>query len=348
MALSRGSKGFLVVLAVVVLGVAGALTFLRASPGTADSGPVTVTIDEGSSMSEIADRLEQAGVISNALAFTIGTRVDGRSGDIQAGTYELTPGMGTGEILDLLTQPRESRPTYTVTIPEGLTVQQTLQTIADAERSPHSFEALSAALPSIALPAWVPAAETVPEGEPYPGLTRYEGLLFPDTYEFFVDEDPAAVLTDLVTRTNDIIGTVPPHPRLDTYQVLVVASLIEREARLPEEQALISSVIHNRLEVEQGLQIDASVLYANARVGEDAITQSQLRLDSPWNTYVAAALPPTPIAGAGRGALNAAAQPAQTDYRYYVVSDPAIGAHAFAVTAEEHAANVARYRAQDG
>jgi peptidoglycan lytic transglycosylase G len=349
MALSRGSKGFLAVLVILVLGVAGALTFLRAAPAPATSGEVTITIPEGYGAGQVADLLEQQGIIGSALAFRVGTRFDGRASQIQPGTYRLTPGMETGEILAILSQPQPERPFFEVTIPEGLTVQQTLDRLASADGSPLTVEALTAALPATTLPAWVPPPESLPTEVPYPGLTRYEGLLFPDTYQFFVDEDPLAILNQLIARTDEIMSTVPPSQQLDPYQVLTAASLIEREARLPEEQPTISSVIHNRLADGMRLEIDASVLYATASVGDDRVTSAQVDQPSPWNTYLIDGLPPTPIAGAGQGALTAAAAPAITDFRYYVVSDPSTGAHAFATTLDEHNANVARYRAlQDG
>lgn len=348
MRLSRGSKGFLVVLLVIALGVVGALMFLRPAAAPASSGPVNVTIPEGASGGQVADLLEQQGIIGSALAFRIGTRLDGRASQIQPGTYQLSPGMGTAEILSILTQPAAQPPSYSVTIPEGLTVQQTLERLAGAEGSPLTVEALTAALPSTTLPAWVPPAESLPPAQPYP-TTRYEGLLFPDTYEFFVDEQPLDILNELIARTDAILTGVPPHPSLTPYQMLTIGSLIEREARLPEEQPQISSVIHNRIRDGMRLDIDASVLYATGRVGDNVVTGDQVDQESPWNTYRADGLPPTPIAAAGQTALQAAAAPAQTNFRYYVVSDPATGAHAFAETLEQHNANVAAYRAlQDG
>lgn len=342
MALSRGSKGFLAVLLAVGLVVVGALTFLRPAPAPASSGPVLVEVPDGASAADVADILEQQGIINSALAFNIGSRLDGRAGQIQAGTYELSAGLGTEQILDALTKPQVEEPSYRVTIPEGLTVGQTLQRVAEAEGSPHTVEALTAALPSVTLPAWVPSADTIPLGEPYPGLTRYEGLLFPDTYEWFVTEDAVTVLNELVAKTDQVLAETAPGA--DGYRTLIIASLIEREARLAEEQPLISSVIANRLAEPMRLELDASVLYGAGAAGETEVTQEQLDRDSPWNTYLIDALPPTPIAASGRGAIAAAVAPAATDYRFYVVSDPATGAHAFAATFDEHVNNVNRYR----
>jgi UPF0755 protein len=348
MPLSRGSKGFLVVLVVLAVGTLAGLTFLRGSPQTTGNQPVTIEIPEGAGAGQVADLLEQRGVIASALAFRIGARLDGRAGQIRPGTYELRPGMSTGEILTLLTAAPPSAPTFRVTIPEGLTVAQTLERLASAEGSNLTEEQLRAALPSVPLPDWVPQPDTVPPEQPYEGLTPYEGLLFPDTYEFRVADEPVAVLTRLVERTEQTMAEVEPPEGLGRYQVLVLASLIEREARLSSEQPIISSVINNRLAIGMKLDIDATVLYAHASDADRVLTQDT-QVASPWNTYQTAGLPPTPISGAGEGAIEAAAAPSDTSYLFYVVSDPSTGEHAFAETLEEHNQNVARYRGlQDG
>jgi len=343
MALSRGSKGFLGVIIVVGVLVGGGLAVLGNGGVAASEQPVSIEIPEGVGAGAVGDLLAERGVIGSALAFKLRARFDGRADRIRPGVYSLTPGMNAGDILAALTAAPPEAPSFRVTIPEGLTVGQTLQRIADAPDSPFSVEALQTALPGVALPEWVPLA-SLPAEQPYPGLTPYEGLLFPDTYEFRQDLPAQEALARLVARTEEILNGLPPAAgELDRYQVLVVGSLIEREARLREEQPVISSVIHNRLKDETALNIDATVLYANASTANQVLNDD-LELDSPWNTYVVPGLPPTPISGAGAGALQAAAAPQATEFRYYVVSDPATGSHAFAETFAEHQNNVARYR----
>jgi UPF0755 protein len=226
---------------------------------------------------------------------------------------------------------------FTATIPEGLTVDQTLQRLADAEGSPFSVEELRAALPSVPLPAWV-SVDRLPAG-----AQPYEGLLFPSTYEFRADAGPVAALTRLVEQTDAVMSEITPPANLDLYQTLTMASLVEREARIKDEQPLVSAVMHNRLAEPMRLQIDATVLYALGG-HKDRVLEEDLQIDSPWNTYRYEGLPPTPISGAGEAAIRAAAAPAQEDFLYYVVSNPDTGAHAFAATIEEHNANVAQYR----
>jgi len=340
MQLSKGSMGFLVVL--LVAGLAGGYALLNSGLfGTdAPSGPVTIEIVEGTGAGAVGDLLEERGVIPSATAFSVRARFDERADDIRPGTYELTPGMDTDEILAVLTAAPPSAPAFTVTIPEGLNVGQTLERIATAEGSPFTVEQLTAALTALPVPAYVPVTE-LPDPQPYPALTPYEGLLFPDTYEFRQDATPEQVLQRLLDRTTEVLDSVGV-PEPDRYRALVVASLIEREARLAAEQPVISGVIANRLAEPQRLQVDATVLYANASTA-NVVTNAMLELDSPWNTYTTDGLPPTPISGAGRTAIEAAVGPQPNDFLYYVVNT-CEGAHAFGRTLQEHNANVAKFR----
>jgi UPF0755 protein len=330
-ALSTGSKVFLGVLVVLAVAAAGVGGFLLTGAGgdrLPDGTPVTVSVTEGMGASAVADLLEEEGVIRSASAFRFSIRGDERANRIHPGAYELVAGMTAAEILDILTQGPEGPPTFRVTIPEGLTVEQTLARIADAEGSPFTEDELRVALDGVALPEFVPA--DLPEGaEPF------EGLLFPDTYDFRVDADPQQVLGRLVRQTESVLESVTPPADLSGYEVLILGSLIEREARLRDEQRTISAVMHNRLEIGMALQIDATVLYA---LGEhrDRVLYEDLEVESPWNTYRYPGIPPTPISGAGRAAIEAAADPTDDDYLYYVVIDPETGEHGFSRTLEEH------------
>src|SRR5680860_1152667 len=184
--MSRSSKVFLVFLVVAVGGVVGALMSLT-GPGDSvvEGETVSVTVPEGAGAADVAEILAEEGVISSELAFRVTARLDDRSNRLQPGTYELVAGMGAREILEVLSQASAPAPSFRVTIPEGLTVEQTLQRIADAEGSPFTIEQLTAALPRVAIPEWVPVAD-IPGEKPYGPLTDYEGLLFPDSYEFLL------------------------------------------------------------------------------------------------------------------------------------------------------------------
>lgn len=340
MHLSRSSKAFLLVLLVAGLVLGGGILALGAmNRGSGDEGkPVTVEVPEGAGASHVGDLLAEKGVVRSAFAFKIAARFDERAERIGTGTYELRTGMGTSAALDqLVGKPDDTdQNVFRVTIPEGRTVEQTLGHIAEAEGSPFTVEELEEALTGVAIPNWAPSE--VPDA-PRPHAV-YEGLLFPDSYEFAKDAGPQAVLERLVSRTEEVMDDVSPPEGLDRYEVLTMASLIERETRIPDERDRIAAVMHNRLDKPMRLQVDATVIYAHGEHLE-RVLNSHLQIDSPWNTYRYDGLPPTPISGAGESAIKAAANPADEDALYYVVIDPETGEHAFADTLEEHNRNKA-------
>ena len=328
----------LLVVGVIIGGCSVAVTRLIGGPQLAD-GPVTVVVEEGMSANSVAALLEERGVIRNANVFKLQARVDDRASQIRPGSYELEPGSSYDEIISALTEKPSEAPTFTVTIPEGLTVDQTIARLAEAKGSPYSRKELRKALGAVALPSWVPS--DLPEG-----AHPFEGVLFPSTYQLLKDAPAPDAIGKLVEQTEIVMerNNVPPAQR---YKTLIEASLIEREARVRDEQPIIASVINNRVDQGMRLQIDATVVYAKYRqTGEivNSVLTSDLEIDSPWNTYLIDGLPPTPISGSGESAIAAAANPEKTDYLYYVVSDRETGEHAFAETLEEHNANVARYR----
>jgi UPF0755 protein len=334
----KATRRFLVVLLVLGLLLVGSLAAVNALLGDPPADPtqeaVSITIPKGLGASDVADLLAREGVLDGTFIFNLRARFDDRASRIRSGSYQLIPGMSYDEILTVLTQVPEEAPTFTVTIPEGLTVDQTLRRIAQADRSPFSLSQLRRALPRVAVPRWVPA--DLPED-----AEVFEGLLFPDTYEFRRRAGAQEVIAELVTRTQDILSGVEGPDGVSDYDLLIMGSLIEREARLRREQPKIASVMYNRLQQDMPLQIDATVLYA---LGEhrERVLNADLEVDSLWNTYRQQGLPPTPISGAGEAAITAAAQPANTDFLYYVVVDPDTGRHAFSASYEEFLANKAR------
>lgn len=307
------------------------------------TAPVTIEIPAGASAREVGRILEDNGAISSANAFLLGAQADGRAGQIQVGQFTIPPQATTEQILDIITVV-EVVEAFTVTIPEGLTVEQTLQRIADAEGSPFTVEDLRAGLAMVALPAWVPPDRELPEG-----AEAFEGLLWPDTYEFRADAAAEEVLTRLIQQADMVVTEVGAATRneLSAYETLVLGSLVERETRVAEEREIVSSVIHNRLDIGQALQIDATVVYGiEVATGErpDRLINEDYQFQSPWSTYVNPGLPPTPISGVGRASLEAAAAPAETGFFYYVVDNPEVGTHRFSETLEQHNQAIAEIR----
>ncbi len=358
MALSRSSRRFLIAIAIglaIVLGVVGSGMWwinqqLAGDPGPGD--PVQVEIPAGASASQIGEVLEDADVIRNALAFRFRARSEGLDANITAGVYDLETGMSVDEAIAALGEGPIANQVVRMTIPEGLTVAQTLQRLAD--QGPHDVAAYRAVLDAtrrggpdapLRLPEWMPALDSFD-----PDIEVFEGLLFPLTYEFDEDVTAAEVLQELIDQVEIVMATPPPSAiaeaeaaGISRYEALVIASLVEREARVPGEWDEIAAVIRNRIDRGMLLQIDATLLYA---AGDPAGGPSSIdtSIDSPYNTYARAELPPTPIAGARPEALRAVFSPAASDYLYYVVAPECDGSHRFATTLDEHNNNVAAYR----
>ncbi|CAN5343561.1 endolytic transglycosylase MltG [soil metagenome] len=344
--MSNSSKVFLVFLILAIGG--GYYAWEQFNPGAGAEvvlaeGPVSLEIPEGTGARGVGRILEDNGVIRSANAFTMQASADGRANQIQAGTYTLDSRMSVESILDILVEGPPRVATYRVTIPEGLTIDQTFDRIAAADGSPLTVEELREGLGLVALPSWVPPRE-LPEG-----AEAFEGLLFPETYEFTVEQSAADVLTRLVTQTDDVVSSVGAASRngLTVYETLVLASLVEREARLGEERPVISSVIHNRLDIGMALQIDATVVYGiEVATGErpERLLNEDYDFQSPWSTYTNPGLPPTPISGVGRSSMEAAAAPDETPFFFYVVEDPETGRHRFSETLAEHQAAIQEIR----
>lgn len=357
MALSRGSKTFVVLLVLAFALVGGGLYWvnlqLSGMPGPGD--PVEIAVGEGATAATIGETLEDRGVVRNALAFRLMARSRDLDERLLAGTYELETGMSVDEAIDtILGGPREPD-RLRVTVQEGLSVPLTLERLA--EQTPHAVEDYRAVLErtvtagsgadgALTLPGWVPDLSSFGPEVAHP----VEGLLFPETYFFEGDASPATILQRMVnelgSRMEDVVsedGSALGEADLSRYEAAIVASLVERETRVNDERATVAGVIHNRLAEGQPLQIDATVLYALGRY-KDLVLTEDTEVDSPYNTYQGAGLPPTPIAGFGEASLRAAAAPADVPYRYYVLRAPECdGSHVFAETLEEHNANKSDY-----
>lgn len=324
----------LVVLLVAVFGARLARNLASNFPAEVEEVPSeesAVTVPSGASARSIGLLLEEAGVIEDGGQFEREVSRRGVADQLQAGDYVLVGGSLEFVIETLLAGPDPSG-VFRLTVIEGLTIDQMLDSIAD--QTEHTRADLEETLvvgdvTSVLLP------EATPSG--YDEITRWEGLLAPDTYEFRDEAGPAEILArmadTLVERVDAQDWTGLEAAGLTPYEGLIIASLIEREAKLDEDRPLIASVVMNRLDAGIGLQIDATVLYALGEVR--TLTLDDLEVESVYNTYKWAGLPPTPIAGVRVASLEAGANPAETGFYYYVVVDTD-GRHGFSETLEEH------------
>ena len=324
----RAVRSLLILLLVLaVLGGAAGGLYLYAVGGSGPSEPVEVVVPRGATASDVGILLEEAGVIRSSLAFRLMASLRGSGSDIKAGVYPMRTNMPLGEVFLLMEKgPEDRTPTVILTIPEGFRVEQVADRIADELGLRRRMFIDAATSGRFALPPYLPD-----------GTKTVEGFLFPETYQVRPSVDAEDVIDiqleqfrqvadDLEWDRAEALGVTP-------YEVVIIASMIEEEARVPEDRSKIAAVIYNRLAKGMNLEIDATVLYALGRHKERVLFED-LEIDSPYNTYLHPGLPPTPIASPGRAALEAALQPADADYLYYVVIDED-GRHAFTSSYEE-------------
>jgi UPF0755 protein len=316
----------LVALAAVVLVVVGIAWFANSlfQPFKGDGdGQVSVVIPQGASLGEIADLLERNGVVSSSSFFQLRARLAGRSGDLKPGSYRLAREMSFIAVLDRLEQglpPNVIR----VTIPEG--------------RSRREVAPLVRRLRGNYVRATLSNPALDPRKYKAKGAQSLEGFLFPATYELKKGTPVRRLVAEQLTAFERNFDKVDlryaRRKNLTPYDVLIIASLVEREAAVPKERPIIASVIYNRLRNDLRLDIDATTRFA---VGnwKSPLKESELQNPSPYNTRVHSGLPPGPIGSPGLSSIQAAAHPAKTDFLFYVVKPNTCIQHNFASTDAE-------------
>ncbi len=320
-------------LPVVLVLVVGAWFLYELNPPGGAGKRVSVDVPRRTGTSEIGDLLADKGVIGSSQAFQIYVGVT-RSGPFDPGHYTMRKNLGVRDAVSVLESGPAKGPQFRLVLPPGLTLGEIADRVGMLQG--HTRDAFL----QVAQSGAVRSKYQPPE------VTSLEGLLYPDTYFVTKQQSDQQILTRLVSTFDqkaDEIGLSAPNAAgLSPYQTVVAASLIEREAKLDEDRPLISAVIHNRLAAGRPLQIDATVCYAKGGCSASP-TSADLALDSPYNTYKVAGLPPTPISSVTVKSLQAAQNPAPEPYLYYVLSDKN-GKHAFATTQEEHDRNVEEAR----
>lgn len=312
---------------------------------SSDSNKQVFTVPPGSSAADIGNMLQQRGLVRSALVFRIAADQAGVGSSLAAGDYELSRSMSTKEIIEVLARGQVKRG-LVATIPEGWRTAQIADRIDAAGLSTRDDF-----LRAVTTPASVPSLDLL--GDPHP--PSLEGYLFPETYEV-AQKVPGVQVADLMVKMfNQRVGQeirASSELNLSPHQVVTLASIVEREAQQPQERSLIASVYLNRLARQFPLQADPTVQYAVATHDGPAaaaynywkpeLTEADLQLDSPFNTYVHMGLPPAAICNPGEASIRAVLQPAQTDYLYFVARRDGSGTHLFARTLDEHNANIAQ------
>ena len=330
---------------ILLLGCLGWWTARVLNPSGEPGVAVNFTVNDGDTISSVATRLENAGIISNATIFRWYVSTKGTI-DLTPGYYALKPKDNAGSIVEALSTP-PAQTFISVTFPEGMTVAQMATRLSEKMTFMNPEEFVAAANSPDTVSALRPKSET-----------SLEGLLFPDTYQISGDDTESRVVARLVSMmervTRQVDLTAGAKGRgFGSYEILIIASLIEREAKVATDRSKIAQVIYNRLAKKMKLEIDASVKY-----GQDpSMTWTDMKAtDTPYNTYINPGLPPTPIANPGKASIQAALAPfgsppasdpactglpagVKCEYLYYVLADEA-GGHVFATTYEQHLLNV--------
>jgi UPF0755 protein len=297
------------------------------------TGRVAVTIPKGAGVSEIGDLLSKKDVIDDSTLFQIRVRLAGEASNLYSGHFTLAHGMSYGAAIDALSTPPVKR-TVSVTIPEGYTRSQAAQ-LVEEDGVPGSYTK-----------ATVKSKYLDPARYGGKGAKDLEGFLFPDTFEL----KPNAPVADLVQlqlqdferRIEGVDMKYAKSKNLTVYDVLIIASMVEREAGVTSQYEDVASVIYNRLHEGMPLGIDATIRFATGNYTKP-LTESELAIDSPYNSRTNVGLPPGPINSPGLAAIEAAAHPAKTDYLFYVTTPGACGKLTFAKTEAEFEAAVSKY-----
>jgi uncharacterized YceG family protein len=328
----------IVPLAVVIFLVAAAgwlLASLFQPLAGEGEGSVAVTVPRGASVQDIGQLLERRGVVSSAFFFRVRTSLSGRGGDFKAGNFTLKEGMSYGAAMDALSaSPGEQ--TVQVTIPEGRSRREVDKLIASQVKGDY-------------LGATRSSRQLNPRKYRARNARSLEGFLFPATYELKRGQTAKDLTRQQLAAFKREFGGVDlaaaRRRNLTPYDVLVIASMVDREAQLSKERPLIASVIYNRLREGIPLGIDATIRFATNNWTEP-LKESELAIDSPYNTRLRQGLPPGPIGSPGLAAIRAAARPASSRFLFYVVKPGTCGEHEFSATDAEFQRDVNRYNTE--
>ncbi|GMV21117.1 MAG: aminodeoxychorismate lyase [Acidimicrobiia bacterium] len=294
---------------------------------------VFVDIPQGSGVTTIGNRLYDAGVIAHPLLFRAAARVSGKERQLQAGEYRFAGATTPYEAVDRIA--RGDVYTRAVTFREGLTIWETADVFAAAGLGTREDFLREAQDPS-RIQSLDPEARSL------------EGYLFPDTYQLPRSTGAAGVVDAMVAgflrAFDEDLRAAARDRGMSLREVVTIASLVEKETAHPPERPIVSAVYQNRLKIGMGLQCDPTVIYALRLAGrwDGNLTRENMRIDSPYNTYRYAGLPPGPIASSGRASLEAAVRPSDDKYLYFVSRND--GTHVFATTLAEHNRNVHQWQ----
>jgi len=310
--------GALGLLAAAALGAGGYLAYRAATAPGPSAQDAIILLAKGSSVSLIADQLQEEGLIQYAELFKAAVRLRRAQNDLKAGEYKMPAGASVMEIIDILIEGKSIL--HYITAPEGLTTAQILRMIAADEILTDEI--------------------TVEPGE---------GTLLPETYAYTRNESRDVLIRRMMKAQDAVLDSLWNQRAMDLpfstpAEAIILASIVEKETSLPEERSRIAAVFVNRLKRGMRLESDPTIIYGLTK-GEPlgrGLRQSELRSETPYNTYIISGLPPTPIANPGKASIAAVLNPADTNDIFFVANGD--GGHAFAANNRDHNRNVAAWR----
>lgn len=336
-------KVVLIVLAVLVFsafvaaGILFVATYSMGRPvdeSKEDAVEITYKVSPGSTFREVAEDLESLGIIRSWEALYLGVRLrqfgEDEGKNLKSGSYSLNSSMTLREIAQTV---RKGTPeSLSLSIPEGLTVRKVASILSENKICREEDFLSSCRDPNLLEHYNIPA-------------DSFEGYLFPDTYFFIPDtpaEDVLSIMADnFFQRIKDIPALAETKPE-ELHNVVILASIVEREYRVEKEAPVIAGVFKNRLDINMALGSCATIEYILTEIQgkphPDKITYADLKIENPYNTYINTSLPPGPISNPGMVALKAAAEPEDNKYFYFVLTNPEEGSHTFSETFDQHKA----------
>jgi peptidoglycan lytic transglycosylase G len=335
----RPRRTSLAILFVVFVGLIAGLvwagSYYQGCKEPADGGTgrsLTFVVEQGASAEEVVNDLHDRGVIPcGGFVGNLLMRGTGKSSEIRAGTYRLTTGMSLEDAVAVITTPPKAVKTVRLTIPPGYRLTQIADRVEEEMGIPAARFMARATSGDFSLPPYLPA-----------GTPSVEGFLYPETYRIpaaaSADEVIQRLLDQFAAEAEGLPWGNANELGVTPYEVVTIASMIEKEAAVQKDRPLIAGVIYNRLGDGMPLGIDATLLYADP-TPDGELSTSDIETDTPYNTRIRTGLPPSPIASPYRWSLAAALDPAQTPFFYYVLCGDD-GSHRFAETYAEHLHNV--------
>jgi UPF0755 protein len=327
---SRLFRWFLLVIAIASLWLLADMFYFIRTPASSEPEDVIIEVQSGMSLRALSNLLQERGLISSAERFGWLVRFKGAARRIKAGEYQLSTGLRPGEVLNKIVLGEVLL--HQITFPEGYTIKQMAELLESRDLAKSDGFIAAASNPALAEELNIPASSL-------------EGYLFPDTYQFARNLPVKRILAALVERFDQHFGPNQEEKAEELgftrHQVVILASVVEKETAVPEERSLIAGVFLNRLKKGIRLQSDPTVIYGLKNFNGN-LTKVHLEADTPYNTYTKRGLPAGPICNPGAASIHAVLNPASTPYLYFVAKKD--GTHHFSSTLVEHNAAVLRHQ----